>query len=114
MIRQMAPEEFRDTDFVPQAVIGRPPSYFVSHLRINLIRSADDLDEYEGAVLTLNDRTPFVLRHYRGHRDDTTTIYLPVTYRDGDEITRIVKRLLRELKIDRRDLVWQRADNPEL
>jgi hypothetical protein len=35
-------------------------------------------------------------------------------YQEIDQITKIVRRIIHELSVDRKDVIWQRADNPEL
>lgn len=114
MIRQLQPENFHEIDLVPQAIIGRPVSYFVDSLNIRLIAGSDDFDEYEGASLLLNNDTPFALRHYSGHPENTVTIYLPREYRDVDQITMILSHIAKELHVSRSDIIWQRAYDPEL
>lgn len=114
MIRQLRFENLREMDLVPQAIIGRPVSYFVDSLNIRLMTGHDDLDEFEGASLLLNDETPFALRHYAGHPEGTVTIYLPREYRDVDQITNIVRLIVSDLHVDRGDVIWQRADDPDL
>jgi hypothetical protein len=114
MIRHLGTEHPGEIDFVPQAVIGRSRSYFEKSLRIRFSAGDDDLDRYEEAAFLLNDDLPFVLRHYAGHPANTTTLYLPRRYQEVDQITSIVGRIIRELSLDRDDVVWQRADDPEL
>ena len=114
MIRHLETERPGEIDFVPQAVIGRPRSYFEKSLHIKFSRGDDDFDRYEEAAFWLNNDLPFVLRHYAGHPANTTTLYLPRTYREVDEITSIVGRIINELSIDRDDVIWQRADDPDL
>jgi hypothetical protein len=101
-------------DSIPQAVIGRPVSHFRNNMNIPFINGHDDLVEYEGAVLELNKRLPFALNHYRGHPRDTITIYLPVDLRDLGKITETILMIMKELRLTRDALIWQRADNPDL
>jgi hypothetical protein len=114
MIRRLRSAKLRQIDFVPQAVVGHPATYFEKNLRVKMASGSDDLDEYYGAAFILNNETPFVLRHYKGHPTNTMTIYLPSEYRSVDQITEIVSRIVQELQIERNDLIWQRADDPGL
>ena len=114
MIRQLTPENSSEIDFVPHAIVRRPASYFAESLHMRLIHDADDLDEYEGILLVLNNDMPFALRHYAGHPADTVTIYLPSEYKNVHQITNILNRITRELRIDRSDICWQRIDSPGL
>jgi hypothetical protein len=72
MIRRVPERD--DIDFVPQAIIGLPPSHFASSLG-SFERSFNDLDYYEGATFSFNE-IPFALRHYKGEPPDTVAIYL--------------------------------------
>jgi hypothetical protein len=114
MIRWVSPKQLASVDLVPQAIIGKPTSYFEDYLHVEFAGGDDDLDAYEGAVFVLNNETVFALRHYSGHPKDTTTVYLPRKYQDVNTISKIVERLVDELRIDRKDVVWQRADDPAL
>ncbi len=114
MIRALSSEILHELDLVPQAVVGRSPAFFEKSLRIKLRPGSDDLDKYYGAAFILDNETPFVLRHYRGHPTNTMTIYLPRKYQNVDQITEIVMHIMQELQIERSYLTWQRADDPAL
>jgi len=101
-------------DFIPQAIFGRPASYFANTRRIIFIDDWDDFDRYEGAAFSLNGQLPFALKHYRGHPTDTLTLYLPSDIRDVEQITQIISAIMKELELGRDILVWQRADDPNL
>jgi hypothetical protein len=73
----------------------------------------DDLDEFYGAAVWL-DELPVVVMHYRGHPADTSTIYLPFEIKDVNEISSIISRVVAELNVREKSIVWQRKDNPEL
>jgi hypothetical protein len=106
--------ELSKLDLIPQAIIKKPISYFDGRFGIRLIRDHDDLDQYEGAALSLDGELRFALKHYRGYPPDTTTIYLSCEFSDVQEITEIVTKILRELELPSSTLSWQRADSPNL
>ena len=101
-------------DFVPHAVIGRSASYLQHHNKVEFTEGADDLDRFEGALLKLDDEVPIALRHYAGHTENTVTVYIPSEYTDVDVITRIIALLSKELQLQREDILWQRAQDPDL
>jgi hypothetical protein len=101
-------------DFLPQAVINKPASYFSSSLGFNLVTSHDEFDEFEGGAFILDDRLPFTILHYKGHPVGTTTVYLPPSISDVGEISEIVHNIMRYCHLERNDLLWQRSDNPDL
>jgi hypothetical protein len=113
----LRPIAFRDTesrDFIPQAVIGRPVSYFTTSMNIQFFDGHDDLDDFQGAALVLNGRLPFLLKHYKWHPKDTITVYLPDDIQNIDQITDAILLIMQELRLSKGTLIWQRADNPDL
>lgn len=99
---------------VPQAVIGKPVSYFENNMKLHFVRDHDEFDDYEGAAFRLNGRLVFTIMHYKGHPRDTTTVYLPYAISDINQITETIYTILAALNLERNVLLWQRADNPEL
>jgi len=75
MIRQVSLSDLGPVDFVPQAVVRSPVSYFSNRLGYKFEKEIDDLDEVESAFFEMDDGIPFALIHYRGNPADTTTIY---------------------------------------
>jgi len=114
MIRQSSFDAVQSLDLIPQAIIGRPLSYFASSMHADFVSGHDDLDQFEGAVFVLDEKFHFALKWYRGHPKGTTTIYLPHEFSGLDDITKIVSMIMNELRLDEGTLVWQRADNPDL
>src|SRR4051812_32991379 len=105
MYRQIPSDKLGNVDLVEQAVIGVPVDYFVKHKGIRFERDCDDLDYYDGAFFTLEDRVPFALIHYRGNPEDHTAIYLDRGLR-GDELWRTVTYILEMLDVPRNSLTW--------
>jgi hypothetical protein len=100
-------------DFVPQAILKTPVSYLATALHVRFAREHDDLDEYDGAAFNLNGLL-FALRRYKGHPNDTVTIYLPSNFESVEEITKVLSLIIDELPVSRSDLFWQRSDSPHL
>ncbi len=114
MLRPISIKDLDKTELVPQAVIRKPVSYFQDTLGIKFVESHDDLDVYEAAALSLNGTLPLVLKRYRGHPADTTTIYLSRELRDDAEVSRIIQRIIQDLQLTPDVVYWQRSDGPEL
>jgi hypothetical protein len=113
-VRLITLQELSDTDLIPQAVIGKPVLFFEQHLGLQFIDGFDDLDYYRGAAFYLDDELSFALMHHRGDPPDTTTLYLPREIRDLQEISRAVEAIVKEMRIPRDSIAWQRSDNPNL
>jgi hypothetical protein len=104
-----------DVDFVPQAILSVPISYFSDRLGYTIARSTDDLDSYEG--ISFFDKefdSPVAVRNYAGHPKDTVTIYLPYEFENIDVITKVVHRLVAKFDLSERDIFWERRTNPDL
>jgi hypothetical protein len=114
MLHPLAMENLPKAEFVPQAVIGQPIASIGEAARLPLVKGHDDLDDFEGLALLLDDSVPFTILHYRGHPPRTSTVYLPISLGDGRRIGEVIARILRELKLDQANLIWQRADDPSL
>jgi len=100
-------------DFVPQAVLNKPLGYFATKLRASVETGLDDLDHYESISFNRNGLL-FAVRHYKGHPDNTVTIYLPSKFHEVEQITNIVSNILSELSVSGEDILWQRRDDPDL
>lgn len=105
MLKQVSVTDLGQVDFVPQAVVRSPISYFSDRLGFKLVSDIDDLDEYESAFFQLNDSFPFALIHYRGHPPDTTTIYFGRGISQKD-VPQIVSDILNDFDLPSAALVW--------
>lgn len=114
MFRQLSLESIAGIELVPQAIVARPISYFEKSLGIRFIKNRDDLDEFDGAALLINDKLHLALKHYPGYPNDTTTIYLPYEISDLAQITEVIRFVADELHISSAWIVWQRSDDPDL
>ena len=114
MLRTVSFSEVSKLDLIPQAIINKPLSYFHKHLKIEIVHGRDDLDEFEGAALLVDNALPFALKHYPGYPDNTTTIYLSHELKDLEEISRAISIIVKELRLPKKAVSWQRSDNPEL
>lgn len=90
------PSKVAQIDFVPQAILKKPVGYFASEMHVPLERGFDDLDWYEGVAFDMNGLF-FAVRHYNGHPDDTAAIYLPSSFDNVEQITKIVSHILADL-----------------
>jgi hypothetical protein len=112
MLRPIPIAELGKIDLIPQAILNRPVSYFEKH-GIQFVQADDELDNYEGAALVLDNNLRFALKHHRGYPNDTITIYLSKEIQNLQQITSIVRRIVEELKLTPEVIRWQRSDNPD-
>jgi hypothetical protein len=111
MIAAMDPK-VRDTcEFVPQAIIARPPAYFAAR-GISFRTGLDDLNTFHVAELALDD-VPFALMRHEGTPIDETEVHLPDTIPPG-RVPSIIDRILKELDLTTAAVQWQRdrVDTP--
>jgi hypothetical protein len=99
-------------DLVPQAEIALPVKEVVGE-RARIVPGEDGLDRYEGSSFRLDDLL-FAVRHYRGHPRDTATLYMERRVRDVEEITRLIRKILKELHVPVSALTWERKLDPDL
>ena len=113
MLRAISSDEFGSIEWIPQAIINRPVSYFENHFGFRFAAGSDDLDEYQEVILSL-DGLPVALMHYRGYPEDTTTVYLPFGFRDVARILQVIGAIAKELALPPDAVSWERSDNPNL
>jgi hypothetical protein len=101
------------TEFVPQAIVDRPISYFAEKLNLPLTLGHDDFDEYEAAAVQVGD---FIveLKHYAGYPENSTTIYLSYEIEDLARVTLLIGVIAEALGISRSWISWQRSLDPTL
>lgn len=116
MLRPVNPKEFREIEWIPQAIIDRPVSYFEKVFGLEFTRGSDDLDDYEEATFILEglNGLPVALMHYRGYPPNTTTVYLPFGFHDVARILQVIGLIAKELQLPPDAISWQRSDNPNL
>jgi hypothetical protein len=100
-------------DVVPQAIVGLPVQKIIGH-RADISGGYDDFDYFEGASFKLDRKIEIAVRHYRGHPQGTTTIYIDRRAADIDLISSLIRRILDEFHVPREALRWERRNNPEL
>jgi hypothetical protein len=66
---------------------------------------------FDGASFLLDNEVLFAIKHYRGHKPDTVTIYLDRKIMYVDEITRIITKIAENLDLPSDLIIWQRADD---
>jgi hypothetical protein len=96
-------------EFLPQAILGRPPAFFKEQ-GIVFREDSDDLDYYEVAELHLENALPYALLRYRGMPADQTTVYLPNSLR-VKEIPRVMRKILRAFHLPRDAVLWLRGQH---
>jgi hypothetical protein len=101
----------KDSELVPQAIIGRPVSFF-ERRRMKFVEGHDDLDSYQATALSLNGQL-VALIHYRGHQQDTVTVYLPQA-NDLAATSATIARLIDELDLPQDSIIWKRTDDVSL
>jgi hypothetical protein len=99
--------------FLPQAVLGKPPSYFERERGIIFTQALDGLDYYKAALLAGSTPTPIVLKQYRGNNPDHTTIFLSPEITDLSKIAVIITEVISGLGLNDSDVIWRRNNNPE-
>ena len=100
-ISSYSPEQ----EVVPQAVFWRPISYFATSVRTD----EDDLDIFQAASFILDNNINFDLRKYRGHPDQTVTVYLPFDVEMLEEILKIIGVIIIGLALPKYAVAWQRG-----
>jgi len=109
----LQPIKANTVDVIPQAVVGLSLHQVVGK-RSEIATGGDDLDVFEGASFRLDDKLEFAIRHYQGHPDGTSTIYIDCRENDVETITRLIRKILDDLDIPESALRWERRDDPEL
>ena len=107
----MEPDVREKHEFVPRAVIRRPPTR-LDPRGTGFRSGVDDLNACQVAELTLG-YLPFALMRHDGTASDETAIYLPDTV-PIDQLPGIVDAILLELALPLSAVVWrrERADTP--
>jgi hypothetical protein len=108
----------RQYEFIPQAILNEPVDALARRFGLKIEEGTDDFDYFYGTAASIDDfpllgDTPFAVMHYKGHPDNTATIYLPFDIKDVSTITDIISRILSELRLSSHALRWQRRDNPD-
>jgi hypothetical protein len=95
-----------DYDVAPQAIFWRALKYFTVPIRDGV----DGLDQFQAASFTIGNDVCFDLRTYAGHPAFTVTLYLPNDISDEEEISRVMKIVLKEMAIPKSAVAWQRGE----
>lgn len=99
-------------EVVPQAIVNLPVNKVIGR-RADISSGEDDLDLFEGASFKLDKKIEIAVRHYRGHPEDTTTIYIDSSQDDVEQITRLIREILGEFGVPPSALRWERQNNPD-
>ena len=99
-------------EVIPQAIIGLRIIDVVGNYA-DVRKGKDDLDIFEGASFKLDGKLEIAVRHYPGYPDNTSTLYIDRRVQDLNEISKLIRTILREFKLTEASLKWERADNPD-
>jgi hypothetical protein len=95
-----------DYDVTPQAIFWRALKYFTVLIR----QGEDGLDEFRAASFAIGNDIRFDLRTYAGHPEFTVTLYLPNDINDKEEVSRVIKIVIRDMVIPKSAVAWQRGE----
>jgi len=98
-------------DVVPQAIVALPVGKIVGR---QVSSGSDDFDHFEGASFKLDNKIEIAVRHYRGHPENTSTIYIDRRESNVENITWLIRKILKEFHIPLEALQWERRDDPDL
>ena len=116
MIRPLSIDILEDVLFVPRAIVEAPVRAFSERLGLELVKGEDNLDQFEGLILILDEDIPFTLTCHRGHAPGQTTLSLPVFIGEVSQCSEIIERIASALDIDKKLMIWQqdRDDLPRI
>jgi hypothetical protein len=100
-------------EVVPQAIINRAVFDVVGKYS-DVMKDSDDFDHFEGASFKLNSNLEIAVRHYQGYPENTSTIYIDRKIQKVEEISALIRVILKEFDLPEDALCWERAKNPEL
>ncbi|MDR3466014.1 MAG: hypothetical protein P4M07_08735 [Xanthobacteraceae bacterium] len=109
----LEPIRHLSVEVVPQAVLNLPVAQVVKKFA-RVHSGHDDLDTFEGASFKLDNKIEISVRHYSGHPENTSTIYIDRSINGLDSITKLIRQILNELDVMERYLTWERRDDPDL
>lgn len=106
-IQQLPFEKIDEDLFVPRMVVAIPVQEIAKNCQLTLEKGVDDLDEFDGAILSLDDGSRFTLTHHNGEEPDQTTISLPVEIDKTQAINALLNGIAGALKIEAKAVVWR-------
>jgi hypothetical protein len=111
MIAKMDPHTRERHEFVAQAILKQPPSFFARR-GVSFQSGTDDLNAFQVAELVVDD-IPFALMRHEGIPRDETEVYLPDNI-PLNRIATVIGCILREFGLPATAIRWQRrrSDTP--
>ena len=103
-IRPIEWRVFAGKDFVPQAVLARPPSYFERRCGLTFTEDLDDLNYSNGAAFEFGEDV-FALIQYRGTPVGETTLYILCDPRDVPVVRATLKEIVHQLGLDEEQIL---------
>lgn len=106
-VRRLAKQAIYDV--TPQAIFWRDIHCFALHPD----NEEDDLDLYMVASFTIGNTISFDIRHYDGHPQATSTVYLPSETVAPDEIENALEQVIEGLRLPQTGVAWRRGEEYE-
>lgn len=112
MHKQFPPkvDDWPKGDFIPRARVSLAPIEFTKRLGIKFVTDFDNLDYYDGAMLQLPSGLLIRLIRHKNDHTRGTDVCLP---RTEVQVGARVQEVLAELKLDRSEVTWLSAGEPE-
>ncbi|PWR24458.1 hypothetical protein [Zavarzinia aquatilis] len=114
---------FKGRELIPELTLRRPIANIEREFGILFESDFDDLDYFRAHAFQLDEPETaegfgFALMQYRGHENDTVTLYFPYgredirptgIARDAGYQARLLS-IMRELRVSPEEIVWSRLD----
>jgi len=109
MATRTAAKNSKKIEWIPQAIIRKPVTYFQKHLGLKFSEDFDNLDYFLGtSPMPIGDQF-YVLRHYRGFPADSMGVYLPNDLIEAREITKTIELIAEKLHLPSTAISWHRG-----
>jgi hypothetical protein len=103
----MSRQEATRYHFVPQAILKQSPAFFAAK-GLCFHAGHDDLDEFEVAELSLDEKRPFALLIYRGTPEYETMVFPPNRF-STQEIPALIGDIVSAFGLAAAAVTWQRS-----
>ena len=111
MLRPLPIETTEDVLLVPRATLAKPIGFFAKKLEYELLEGCDDLDYFRALIFILNDDLIFMLSRHNSQSRNETVVSLPINIGSSAGIDAALGRILDELAIPFRKVIWQEKGN---
>lgn len=110
-LNRLSADQVRRWNMMPQAMVRRSVAELSRRLRTQFEQECDDLDEFEAAFFSLDDR-PFGLVHYKNEPADAVTIYVPQQIVGSREGASFVLSIVSSMDVPQDAIIWQETHAP--